>query len=242
MPKTEYDNVDIIGETYKHYKNPAERRILQYYHRQEFETVSDLLIKMQLKDFSTVIDLGCSIGAWYDDYKRLSFKKIIGIDISAERAGKAKARGYDEVHICNAYNLPFDDESENCVVSNNVILHVLQDSDRLKIFKEVERVLKKNGIFIFSFANASGFGYKTDVTLEYERYNEPETIKKLISQANLHPEYLVPCYYMVPRIGAHPWVARFSSFVAFPTLDLFLRKLNNIRFAKIIYVGVKKIA
>lgn len=241
MKRTEYDNIDIIGRTHKTYKDLSEKRILQYYHKQEVNTVSNLLKKMHYQDFEKVVDLGTSIGVWYDDYKNLTFRKVIGIDISSERAKEAKKRGYDEVHVCNAYDLPFENESQSCIVSNDVLVHVLQDSDKLKIFEEVRRVLKKDGIFIFNFANAYGFGYKLDTYCgETERLNIPETMINLIKESGLKLEYIVPSYYTIPRVGAHPRFASFSSKLIFPFIDFILRKSQNLHLAKVIYLGVRK--
>jgi len=241
MKRTEYDNIDVIGITHETYKDKTEKQLLQYYQKQEVNTVSYLLKKMNLQDFEQVIDLGTSVGVWYNDFKKLTFKKVIGVDISSKRANEAKKRGYDEVHVCNAYDLPFENESQSCVVSNNVLVHVLQDSDKLKIFEEVKRVLKPTGIFIFNFANASGFGFNSDTDCgKTERMNIPETMINLVKESGLKLEYIVPSYYTFPRIGAHPRFALISSKIIFPFLDSILRQFNKLNHAKVIYVGVRK--
>jgi ubiquinone/menaquinone biosynthesis C-methylase UbiE len=242
MKKTEYDNIDIIGVTHETYKDSAEKLILDYYHKQEVGTVSYLLKKMNLHNFEKVVDLGTSIGVWYNDYKNLTFKKVIGIDISSKRANEAKKRGYDEVHVCNAYDLPFENESQNCMISNDVLVHVLQDSDKLKIFQEARRVLKEGGMLVFNFANAYGFGYKSDTYCgETQRLNIPKTMMKLVNDAGLKVEYVIPSYYTIPRIGANPHLALISSKLIFPLIDSILRSFKNLNLAKVIYLGVRKI-
>jgi len=239
MP-TEYDNIDIIGTTYEASKDSTEEKMNAYYHKQEVSTVAKLVQKMKLSEFENVVDLGTSIGGWYQDYKKFGFKRIIGIDISEERINIAKKRGYDEVHVCNAHDLPFENENKNCIISNNVLVHVLQDSDKLKIFKEVKRVLKKNGIFIFNISNASGIGFKTDTTIKYCRWNTPTTISNLLKDSGLKIEHIVPSYYTIPRIGAHPYMASFSTKFTFLLTDLFLKITNNFNLSKEIYFGVRK--
>ena len=211
-----------------------------YYHNREVSSVLELLTKSKLKDFHNVIDLGCSIGTWYRDFKNFGFQKIIGIDISKERGLKAKERGYDDIHICNAYNLPFDDESKTCVISNDVLIHVLQDADKLKILKEVYRILKKDGIFIFNFANAKGFGYDDTQTIDYCRYCTMETIQNLINQTKFKIESILSSYYTIPRICAHPYFASISSKIIFPNIDKILKKFNNFSSAKVIYFALRK--
>ena len=192
-------------------------------------------------NYESVLDLGTSIGTWYTDYRNFGFKKIIGIDISKERAEIAKKRGYDEVHVCNAYDLPFENETKNCVISNDVLVHVLQDSDKSKIFKEIKRVLKKNGIFIFNFANASGHGYQTDTTEKYCRWVTFTTIKNLLNDSKMKTEYVLPSYYAIPRIGAYSQLVNLSTKIIFPTIDYFLKRADNISMSKVVYVGVRKI-
>ena len=187
-----------------------------------------------------LIDLGCSEGGWLHDYKQMTFKKIIGIDISKERSSIAKKRGYDKTHVCNAYELPFDDSSESCIISNGMIVHVLQDSDRFKIFKEVKRVLKKDGIFIFDFTNAFAHGYSQDVTIRYCRYTTLDTIKKMVYESGLKIEHIMPSYYTIPRLGAKKELINISTKLIFPFTNYVLKKSNNLSLAKTIYLAIKK--
>jgi len=237
---TEYDHIDIIGTTHEIHNNETDRLMNGYYHKQEVATVKSLLLKFSNLNYDKVLDLGCSIGTWYDDYKKFGFKKIIGIDISKERAMKAKERGYDEIHVCNAYELPFDDQSMNCIISNDVLVHVIQDSDKLKIFKEVKRVLRDDGIFIFNIANAGGFGFSNDTTVEYCRMNKWQTISELIQQSGLDLGIIVPSYYTIPRIGSNPKFVKPSTKYIFPCIDTILKKMNNLDSAKVVYFTAKK--
>lgn len=238
---TEYDHIDIIGTTHEIHHNETDRMMNSYYHKQEVSTVKSLLSKIGNLNYDKVLDLGCSIGTWYDDYKTFGFKKIIGIDISKERAMKAKERGYDEIHVCNAYELPFEDQSIDCIISNDVLVHVLQDSDKLKIFKEVKRVLTDDGIFIFNITNAGGFGFSEDTTIKYCRMNKWQTISELIKQSGLKMKNIVPSYYTIPRIGANPKFVKISTKYIFLCIDALLKKMNNLESAKVVYFTAKKL-
>lgn len=142
---TEYDHIESIGSTYELGRNITEKKLGLFFHQQQTKTVSKILTNMDLKNYDRVIDLGCSNGGWFKDYQNLGFKKIIGIDVSEDRIKQAKERGFHETYVTNAYSLPFDNKSENLIISNGMFVHVLQESDRLKILKEVSRVLKKMG-------------------------------------------------------------------------------------------------
>jgi len=121
-----------------------------------------------------------------------------------------------------------------------MIVHVLQDSDRVKIFKEVKRVLKNNGIFIFNFTNTRAKGSETDKTLEYTRHSTIETITDLVKKSGLKIEHILPCYYIFPKIGAHKKMITLSTKIVFPITNFILNKLKNLRRSEVIYLGVRK--
>ncbi len=68
-------------------------------------------------------------------------------------AGKRDFSAHSNVEFCQATvpPLPFDDESFDCVVSFQVIEHIEDDG---LFVREVQRVLKKGGMFILSTPNA----------------------------------------------------------------------------------------
>jgi len=237
---TEYNYIDIIGGTPPKEMVGITKKMWTYTHIQDVKTLQKILKEMNFQDYEELIDLGCSIGRWYQDYKKLGFKKIIGIDISKERANEAKKRGYDEVHVCNGANLPFEDESKRIVISNGVIVHVLQDSDKLKIFNEVKRVLKKNGTFIFNFPPASGWGFTTDTTRKFSRMNTPKTIFNLVKESKLVIKKTKPSYYAYPRIGHRTKFIPISTKIIFPFFDYFFKKINYQSKLKVMYLGVRK--
>lgn len=236
---TEYDNIKNIGKTYEFSQDSTEEYIHKYYHHQEVKTVTKILEKLNI-NYNEIIDLGCSIGFWFESYKNMGFKKVTGIDISDERIKEAKQRGYDEVHACNAYELPFENESKDCIISNNVLVHVLQDSDKLKIFKEMKRVLKKNGVFVVGIANASGYGHSKDITIGTSRFSKFETIKRIIEEVDLKIIDILPSYYTIPRICAHRYFAGISSKTIFPFVDWLYKKRGKLSSAKVIYIVIRK--
>lgn len=236
---TEYDNIDNIGTTHEFFRDNAEKRMKEYYHKQEVSTVKKLLKKLEIYKCESMIDLGCSVGTWYNDFRKMKFQKIIGIDISEERARTAKNKGYDEIHVCNAYDLPFDDNTQFCVISNDVLIHVLQDEDIIKILNEVYRVLKNNGIFIFNFANEKGLT-KKDKKMEYCKFRTKEGFEEMIKMSNFKCEYIIPSYFAIPRIVAHPKIVVLATKIIYPFLDKILQILNRSEYAKVIYFSLKK--
>lgn len=225
--ETEYSYVDIIGGTFLDVKSNTEKFLEQYYHKSEVKTVCKLLDGYKLH---TVVDLGCSIGAWYHDFKKMGFQKIIGVDISKERLEYAKKR-YDETYCCNAYDTPFTSNSIDLLISNNVLVHVLQDEDKIKIFKEVNRIMTKNGVYLFGFTPT----YAMSSVTQYCKTNSVNEMKKLVESGGLKVKKIIPCYYTSPRIGANPKFAMFSTKFIYPFTDIILRKFDSADKAKVVY-------
>lgn len=230
--ESEYTYIDIIGKSYLSAKNKTEKFLLDYYHDSEFNAVKKILQKFS---FTNVVDLGCGEGAWIDDYKKLGFKKLIGIDISEERLKIAKNNGLSEIYCCNGKEMPFDDGSIDCLISNNVLINVIQDQDKLDILKESKRILNNKGIFIFSFCPTKSFKYKKLDHCSTVSINE---MKKMVLDSGLKINRIIPCYFTFPRVGANPKFASFSSKFVFPITDILLRKFSDPDMAKVVYFSV----
>lgn len=129
--------------------------------------------------------------------------------------------------------------SQSCIISNDVLIHVIQDEDIVKILKEVYRVLDNDGVFIFNFANSKGLT-KKDNKMDYCKFRDTEFFKKIINQTNFKIEFITSSYFAIPRIGAYPRFATFSTKIIFPILDQIFKLFNNTTFAKVIYFAVRK--
>jgi len=239
MNNTEYDNIKIIGNSHKTIRNKTEFYINNYYHQNQKKIVEKILIDQKFSNFSEVVDLGCSHGSWYESLKSLGFKKLIGIDISNERLELANQIGYQETYCTNGKSLPFNDNSKDIVVSNNMMIHVIQDSDKLEILKEIKRILTPNGLFIFDLANATGYGFR-NITKEYCRYITTETIEKIISDSGLTIAQKEISYCLYPLKFAHPKLAKYSVETIFPLMDKIFRFQKNYNKARSIHYCLHK--
>ncbi len=104
-----------------------------------------------IKEGETVVDLGSGAGidAFLASKQIKNSGKVIGIDFTDDMLSKAKSAakeyGFDNVEFRKGdieTNIPVEDDSADAVISNCVINLT---TDKVKAFKEVHRILKKNG-------------------------------------------------------------------------------------------------
>jgi len=99
-----------------------------------------------------VLDIGCGFG-WFElNVLSRGVKEIAGIEISLEDLKTAKNNIEDKraiFKVGGALKLPFKDNYFDMVVAWEVIEHIPKNTED-QMFKEVNRVLKKNGVFYLS--------------------------------------------------------------------------------------------
>jgi len=117
----------------------------------------------------SVLDIGTGDGRMS---KLLFSGKLIdvGIDpdsLAVEVAGNCGI--YKKVLVASASKMPFKDESFSTVVSNSTFEHIKED---LLAVKEVSRVLKKNGRFLFTVPTPRFVEYLKSVGVKGEKLNK----------------------------------------------------------------------
>ena len=143
-------------ETMKKYNLSAEAyhywRTEKYPHGWFFNELLEMPATLELLGNvkgKNVLDFGCGTGI----YAKLLTKKgakLKGFDLSKEMLSIAKREnpGLD-LKLGSGYKIPFKQKFD--IVYSALVVHHLKDWD--KMFKEVSRVLKKGGYFIFSTGN-----------------------------------------------------------------------------------------
>lgn len=90
-----------------------------------------------------IIELGCGKGNIVERLKALGFNNVTYCDIKDQFDGKVKLMDFNK-------KLKFKSNSFNLAISTEVIEHL---ENKYFFFREVKRILKKNGHFIFSSPN-----------------------------------------------------------------------------------------
>ncbi|WP_423792542.1 class I SAM-dependent methyltransferase [Methanocaldococcus indicus] len=125
------------------YYDALAKKYNELYNLNYMEDVERKIMSKYIKEDDLVLDIGCGTG------RHLKyFKKAIGLDISLEMAKIAKK--YNPVVVGNVEYLPFKNNSFDAVIS---FFGALNHCNIIRAFKEIRRVLKNDGIFIFTLAN-----------------------------------------------------------------------------------------
>ncbi|MEN6463527.1 MAG: DVU_1556 family methyltransferase, partial [Syntrophomonas sp.] len=96
----------------------------------------------------TVLDLGCGTGATVNYLYEKYHITAVGIDPSEKMIEAAKGNyGYADFFLGKGEELPFEDESFDCVLAE-CTLSLMDNLD--SVIKQVYRILKENGWFVIS--------------------------------------------------------------------------------------------
>lgn len=115
------------------------------------EELNKKMLKLSgINQDSNVLDLGCGNGLNSIFINQETGAEVVGLDLSDVRIENAKKKATSNERIKftqgTATELPFEDETFSHVWSQSTLYHV---HNREKALKEIFRVLKKGGIFIF---------------------------------------------------------------------------------------------
>jgi 2-polyprenyl-6-hydroxyphenyl methylase/3-demethylubiquinone-9 3-methyltransferase len=148
-----------------------------------------------------VLDLGCAGGFMAEALDERG-AQVTGIDPAKEAIAAARAHAaqndrdirYD-IGIGEA--LPYDDESYDAVVCVDVLEHV---ADLKQVIREVARVLRPNGLFLFDTINRNPIARLATITLAEDilrllprgthdpaLYIKPAELRTLMTEAGLVP-------------------------------------------------------
>ncbi len=98
----------------------------------------------------TILDLGCGFGDHAQKLSKQKYKQLIGFDISKELVKFANEQKIpnSEFYVGDMSKKLKHKDSSFDIVYSSLAIHYLKNID--KLYKEVNRVLKKGGVFCFS--------------------------------------------------------------------------------------------
>jgi ubiquinone/menaquinone biosynthesis C-methylase UbiE len=137
----------------EHYKKDAVE--FDYFEEKKGATAHDerrvreYIISKVPKEINSILDVGCGNG-WVAKEFLPKGKQVYSLDISATNPAKAKKLYPDKNHFgitADSFQLPFSDNSFDCVIASEIIEHVV---DPPEFIKELFRVVKNGGRLIIT--------------------------------------------------------------------------------------------
>jgi ubiquinone/menaquinone biosynthesis C-methylase UbiE len=135
----------------------CEYAVKELYNAKGFTGLEKYLVDKYFKAGSRILDIGCGTGRTTAPLKDMGMD-VIGIDLSPDMIRSAGEKRTDiDYRVMNACELEFADASfDHVLFSFNGIDCIHPEEKREECLKEVFRVLKNGGTFIFSSHNALG--------------------------------------------------------------------------------------
>ena len=148
----------------------------------------------------SVLCIGCGAGEECEHIKSIGAKKVIGIDISKGLIEVAK-KNYPEIEffVMDMEKLRFENDSFDFVYSS-LVMHYVKNWTR--VLQEVKRVLKKNGVFLFSTHNP--------VYWSAERKTYKNRKYQLLGYSKNNEEYIIYGDYLNSRKINDIWFDSFK--------------------------------
>lgn len=111
-------------------------------------TGKHLVSKLPNKSNISIVDLGCGTG-FFTNILASKYEHVYGVDLSKEMLEFAESKSTYKIEWieADAFKLPFEENSIDVIYSNLMIQWCNPLADLLK---EISRVLKPGGLFIFS--------------------------------------------------------------------------------------------
>lgn len=101
------------------------------------------------------LDLGCGIGQFTKRLMEYGYD-VVSADISNIALNKVKEFNNNIINVDMRKELPFDNNKFDIVFAN-LSIHYFSDIETKKLISEVQRILKKDGLFIGSVNGIQGY-------------------------------------------------------------------------------------
>ncbi len=112
------------------------------------------LISSYVNNDSKVLDVGCAMGGFLDFLHAKGLDSLHGVDVIEDYVNYAKKKGDYNIKLGSAESIPFEDNSFDLLVLDQVLEHLVEP---VKAFREAKRVLVDGGLFCIGVPDASRY-------------------------------------------------------------------------------------
>jgi SAM-dependent methyltransferase len=188
----------------------------------------------------SVLCVGCGTGEECNYIKSLGVKKIVGIDISKRLIGYAKKNYPDiEFYVMDMEKLDFPRSSFDFVYSS-LVFHYLKDWT--KALKSIYKVLKNNGILLFSTHHPMKWGAEKKRTgIAKKRFKDKRWVLMGYVKYNDEKKYKVYGDYLNVRKVKDIWFDEFEISYYHKPLSLIIKEILNSGFKIVDFIEPKPI-
>jgi dTDP-4-dehydrorhamnose reductase len=129
-----------------------------------------------------LLDFGCGSGIFVEELEKAGFDAH-GVDISDEAVRFGALQGIKNLSVIDSHKINFPDNTFDVVLSMDVLEHL---EDEEWALKEIERILKPNGIFVVMVpAYMFLWGVQDEVAHHYRRYTKGSLLKVVRDKTKL---------------------------------------------------------
>jgi SAM-dependent methyltransferase len=111
-------------------------------------------VKPVLTKNSFILDVGCAMGGFLDYLNQQGLNNLFGIDLTQKYVDYANDIGKYTIKLGNAESIPFDRNTFDLIVIDQVMEHLVEPTNA---FKEAKRVLKDGGFLCIGVPDATRY-------------------------------------------------------------------------------------
>lgn len=127
-----------------------------------------------------ILDLGCGPGNMLRRLRR--WGTVVGTDFSLDALAFARTKGVSRVLSCDSIALPFASASFDCVIALDMLEHV---EDDVGTMREIRRVLRPDGVFLFTVPASMALWRHHDVMYGHFRRYSRRDLRARVERADL---------------------------------------------------------
>lgn len=168
-------NTDMQKYLYEDLYNLEETH---WWHKSKRELVTYFLEKYFSSKYNKILDVGCGTGKNMEQLQK--YGNVWGLDNSKEAIKFCRKRGLKNLQLSNAEKTKFKANSFDIIT----LLDVLEHTDDNKTLKEMQRILKKNGILIITVPAFMWLWSKWDEVLYHKRRYDLKSLTSILKNNN----------------------------------------------------------